>query len=114
MTRNDDLVRELLIHIEENDRLHASAFEADRKTILYHVEILIEAGYVLGQVDSSESGERLAAFIKRLTWEGHEFLDDVRSDTVWNETKKRVTSGVGSASLAVVQDVAKRVLSEML
>lgn len=114
MSRDDDLVRELLIHIEENDRLDFRQLTGSRDAILYHVEILVEAGFIKGTVDSDESGRRTTAFVQRLTWKGHEFLDDIRSETVWNETKRRVSSAVDSASLSVVQKVAKQVVTDLM
>jgi len=114
MTRDDDLVRQILIHIEEKDGLVLSEFDVDEDTVLYHVEILIEADYVSGEVTKSINGRRVKAFVERLTWKGHEFLEDIRSDTVWNETKKRVSNAVGSASLSVIQRVAEQVIVDFL
>ena len=41
--------------------------------------------------------------VLRLTWAGHEFLDQVRSDTVWEKTKALVLKNTGSLSLEAVK-----------
>jgi len=45
-------------------------------------------------------------FATRLTWNGHEFLDAVRSDTVWQNTKKTILSKGGSMTFDLVKSVA--------
>ena len=46
-------------------------------------------------------------FAQRLTWEGHEFLDSIRSDTVWTKTKKRFTEKGIDMSFDLVKSVAQ-------
>jgi len=48
----------------------------------------------------------VAARADRLTWQGYDFLDAVRSDAVWSKTKSTIAATVGSASLEVVKAVA--------
>ena len=43
---------------------------------------------------------------KSLTWEGHEFLDAVRHETVWAKTKEVVKSKGGSVSFEVLKELA--------
>ena len=48
-----------------------------------------------------------------LTWDGCEFLDKIRSDTVWNKTKDVVKKKGLPLVLDVVKDVASAVISSM-
>jgi hypothetical protein len=36
-----------------------------------------------------------------LTWAGHEFADNARSDTLWNQAKTIVKEKAGSVSIAI-------------
>jgi hypothetical protein len=79
----------------------------DDKTVACHVELLQEAGFIEAAVArSSREGCAVIADVDRLTWEGHDFLDSIRSDTIWSKTKAQLAQVAGSASLQVVKAVA--------
>ena len=48
--------------------------------------------------------------IQNLTWQGHDFLDKARDETVWNAAKERLGGGFHKVSL----DIVSRVLSEVI
>lgn len=101
MQRDDDLLRKLLFEAEEYDRGHLSSFEfevsdEDYHRLDHHLLLLLDAG--LMDVHPQHGGYRL-------TSAGHDFLEAVRNDTVWNKTKKIAYDG-GAASLGVFFDVA--------
>lgn len=75
----------------------------DGEETMYQITLLAEAGLIVA------NAHKQGALVQRLTWEGHDFLDAVRSDTVWNKTKEKVTKSVGSASLEVVKAVAEAI-----
>lgn len=111
MKRDWDLIRKQLTDIEEDkdvladlppkppkweddeleadfmERLHAH--EAIEERILGHLELLTESGYVDGlRVTRGASGHFMVSRSKpRLTMEGHDLLDTMRSATVWNTIK---------------------------
>ena len=95
MKRNWDTIREILIRLEdmppEKDCLQLADFLSDRAyEFSYHVELLIEAGLIHGEM-SKTIGRHASNFLAiRMTWEGHEFLDAIRSDTVWQKAKELV------------------------
>ena len=119
MKRNWDTIRELLTKLEEcdlpQDMLQLSSFPEDRAAeISYHLELLIEAGLVDGEMVKTLGGGPYDFFANRLTWNGHEFLDAIRSDTVWQKTKKVfVTKGV-SMTFDLVKSVASEVAGGLL
>ena len=49
-----------------------------------------------------------------LTWEGHEYLDAVRSPKVWKEVKKRLSQVGGTAAIATIKALAGSVTSQFL
>lgn len=52
--------------------------------------------------------------VRGLTWEGHEFVDNIRNKNIWESTKKRVSGLVGSLSLSVVAAVAEAEAKKLL
>jgi len=91
MTRDWELVREILVKLEEkNDTkggLRPEEFQShSREVVSYHIKLLIQAGLVEGKC-SEALGAPLYCFADSLTWEGHTFLDNIRNDNVWNKVK---------------------------
>ncbi len=78
------------------------------------MSLLIEARLVKGQMLQTMGPEAKDFFGQRLTWEGHEFLDTVRSDTVWKKTKKVFTEQGISMTFELVKTVAKEAAAGLL
>jgi DNA-binding transcriptional ArsR family regulator len=82
MKRDMELVRRLLIYIEEraNQRepIQVELEGIDDDVVQYHLELLTEADIISTIDASSYDGKHF--FVKRLTWYGHEFLDAARDD----------------------------------
>lgn len=110
MKRDWDIVREILCKLEDlestDDIVRLSDFPVERAfEYSYNMELLIEAGLVDGQM-SKTLGRGAAHFMaRRLTWVGHEFLDAVRSNTVWSKTKRTFAE----QGLGMTFDMAKTV-----
>ena len=108
MKRDMELVRQILFALEEHDKPGdwcivtiegRSAIE-----ISYHVKLLNDAGYLEAEDISTSDG--FAWRPTSLTWQGHEFLDAVRNDTVWNNTKKAVADKGGSIPFELLKELA--------
>lgn len=118
MHLNHDCVREILIEIEKleynhyltlNDFVNNISFSSySPKEILYSVEKLDEAGFINVRILKDLSGYS-NFFIFSLTWEGHEFLDNIRNKDVWQDVKSSIEK-VGSVSLDIVAELAKSFL----
>ena len=112
MKRNWDTIREILIRLEEmppkKGWLRLADFLSDRAyEFSYHVELLIEAGLIHGEM-SKTIGQHTSDFLAiRMTWEGHEFLDAIRSDTVWQKAKNSFVNGGLSMTFDLIKSVAK-------
>ena len=112
MTRNMDLIRELLLRIEQDPRFDGTQWlQFDNsddlgghalKEVAYHLAILSEAGFL--RVNMLGDGGGLE--ISRLTWQGHEFLDDIKDLTIWKRTKARI-EGLPGVALTVIAEIAK-------
>jgi hypothetical protein len=119
MKRNWETIRELLTKVEEctlpGEQVRLSSFPKERSAeISYHMALLFEAGLVHGQM-SQTLGPSVKDFLaQRLTWDGHEFLDSIQSDTVWNKTKKVFTEQGVTMTIDLVRDVAKKAAASFL
>lgn len=119
MERNWDTIREILIRLEEKKPkdycLQLGDFPSEKAyEYSYHVELLIEAGLVYGEVSKTLGAHANDFLAIRQTWEGHEFLDAIRSDTVWNKAKDLfVKSGI-SMTFDLVKSVATDIAAACL
>src|SRR5207237_6844454 len=102
MQRNMDLVRTILMRIEESQSGGAEPFEIAGFTpeqVGYHSHIMMEEGLIEG-VDVTTGHSKGPEIMPRaLTWKGHEFLDLARDQKRWNQAKILIGK-VGSAPLS--------------
>jgi hypothetical protein len=109
MKLNLDLARAILLHIEAappNQDVGPIRLEGyDEDEVLAHLELLTERDLIDANLTIAGSGAKriYAAYVKSLTWEGHEFLDNARNEEVWSRTKALVKERGGSASFEIVK-----------
>lgn len=80
MRRDFDLLRLLLLHIEGESHVDLASYSDEQ--VKYHQAHIIEADFAEGVVHYSSakiSDVPALVLIKRLTWEGREFLDKARN-----------------------------------
>jgi len=120
MRRDWDLIREILLAVENGwdgawddakaERLHHVAPSAD--AVAYHLRLLIEAR-LIDAIDRNTTGED-SFIVRRLTWEGHDFLDAARDEPTWKQAKAVVAKETGTLSFDVLKalliNLATRVL----
>ena len=110
MKRDMELVRKILLATEAHDnpnvtfRIENVLTEEAEDQLMYHAKILVEAGMLNARVSSSAGS--LYVTINGLTWQGHEFLDAIRDETVWNQTKEVVKGKGGSLPFEVIKALA--------
>ncbi len=116
MKRDLELIREILLAVEAaNDPRGSPMPEIDGTepyVIAHHIGLLEEAGYVTAQ-NASTQDRRNFHWI-HLTWQGHEFLDALRDETVWKKVKAKVTSAGGSLSFELVKAIGIAAVREAL
>lgn len=120
MQRDMELVRKILFAIEE--RYVDTALMScdmniegyDMKTVAYHCAVLHDAGLVY-DYKGQYAGDGLYAFgVGRLTWDGHELLDKIKSDTVWNKTKDTIKKKGIPFVLDAVKEIATAITTAMI
>lgn len=110
--RDMELVRNILKMIEENpkaDNHHevklGGFHERTYHEVVYHLELLVQAGFI-----RAIPGELIAY---GLTWDGHEFLANIKNDGIWEKTKEQFTS-LPDVGLKIVAAVAEKLVMKQV
>lgn len=120
MKRDMDLVREILLFLEE--RNSPAGIKADSfpmrghsvSTIQYHLNLIYQAGLINGEPIKSTTSDRIISVLPfDLTWQGHEFLDAVRDPEIWRRAKAGAASA-GTASIEFIWGMAKSLISNAI
>lgn len=118
MKRDMELIRKLLFLIEEHDDPHKELkipSDIDKQFAVYHLKLLEQAGYTENNIKYADN--QPLWIYSSLTWDGHEFLDSVKNDTVWEKVKEGIKSKgleLGQVSFSVLIDFVKFKLKEKL
>ena len=120
MKLNPDCVRDILIVMEEqpfNKQLTFEdivpllpAYEPDE--IEYSCLKLKESGFMHAITASDLQGENVVSLVD-ITYSGHQFLNDIRSDSVWNNVKE-ISKKVGSNSVSAISQIATGVITAII
>lgn len=117
MRFNPDIAREILIEMEKAppnrqadiDLPHVSTDEMIEYIELLNEAGLIEAKLMQGRLDSARI---YRATLIRLTYEGHQFLEAARNDSLWERAKSHVQKSGGAMTLSIMKalliDYARR------
>jgi hypothetical protein len=109
MKFDKDVVRKILLAIEASDEEPGGLIDIEipgksQVEIAYHIQLLDEAGFIeaenLGNMDNYDWRA------KRLTFQGHEFLDTVRDPEIWRKTKEGA-SKIGGAGIEILFTLGK-------
>ncbi len=120
MKRDMDLIRQLLLKIEGSETRYADDLDIpgySRQEIGYHLELLISATLINCDRVGWTFGGDFGAAVNGLTWEGHDFVEAIRSDSIWNRTKESIRDrglDVGSLPIELLKSVAIDRIKEML
>lgn len=122
MRLNPDCVRDILLTIEKtvtfhdcleyqiNDHKFERLNDYTHDEIIYHIRQCEMSNLIFG-VHYYDGGEN--TLIQDLSPKGHEFLENIRSDNMWNHTKS-VAETVGSFSLNALTTIATGVLTQVI
>lgn len=108
--RDMDFIRDILRKIEDDpqaDRRHdipyATPEDHTTAELVYHLELLLDAGFVDANVSM------LPPIVRGLTWNGHEFLANIKNDDIWEQTKQHF-AGAAGVGLRVLADFAEKLV----
>jgi hypothetical protein len=83
--RDWDVIREVLLEIEADTDGNVTYGESTRPIKTAHAFLLYKAGYIEGIDVTTQDGPAMLS--PELTWAGHELLDTIRSQPVWEKIK---------------------------
>ena len=120
MKRDLDFIRDLLLKIEGGQKVFETASSEaaeilgftpdtpldreDADKLSGHINLLEDAGFI--EVEARMGGGSI--WVKDLTWKGHEFLDTVRDNEVWMQTKA-MAKKAGTGAIEFIWGIAKEV-----
>lgn len=122
MILDRDCVRDLLLTIEsdsfnntlflgqicENTRMKSYS----KETVTYVIQKLQEANYINASILIADGAPYQVA-VSSLTWEGHNFLDNVRDPSIWDKVKSR-SSKLNSVSLPLLSELGLSFVKEQI
>ena len=117
MKRDMDLVRAILITIEEHEKgfaphnIEIQGYSEEQ--IGYHIYLMGQAGLLEVSDASSIGGDSPQAIPHSVTWNGHEFLANAREERNWLQAKK-LMKGAGEVSFHIWQAVLTKIVTQSL
>ena len=118
MKRDMELVRIILLEIaDSNEPIEASRIANERYSanlVGYHFQILNEAGLIVASVSAAGNNPYYFASASRLTWEGNDYLDAIRDESIWSRIKSAVAKATGTTTLDVVKTLASSLSLEAI
>jgi len=105
--RDMDLIREILLRVEEHE--HGFAPQElgipgyDAETVGFHCYLLDEAGLLRATETTHRGSDSPCAAPQRLTWAGYEFLDAARSESLWQQARRKVGETIETCAFGTLQ-----------
>ena len=122
MKLNYNLIRNLLLKAE-NQKYDSSLSQSELdkfikkygyniEELIYHLKRLKEANYIDVTIQYASNKVYIYKF-NNITWEGHQFLDTIRSNKVWSVSKK-VADELKIKSVSAFSQIAIQVSSNLI
>lgn len=119
MKRDLDFIRAILLKIEDSDTdVYPNSLVDDAHSIVdvnHHLKLLLDVNYIEAMDATTLAGE--CYIVRRITMSGYDYLDNIRSDTIWRKVKDKltkITGGTATAALDVVKTVAATIITQSL
>ena len=121
MTRNMDLIRELLLKLEAlplrpgsivhitPDAEEVQVEGCSIQEIDYHLSLTANSGLI----DTGNVNPMHGIGFRCLTWPGHDLVDSIRNPEVWSKTKKGAAAA-GGFTFDLLKDLAKGLLRKQV
>jgi hypothetical protein len=116
MKRDMDLIREILLRLEEDDEETVRTLVEKGYApiqIRYHCWLLLEENLVTGYDVSSKDTPHRQAEGTGLTNAGHDFLDAARNQGLWEDAKRKLQAA-GGFSIPIMQQLLTALVKSKL
>lgn len=118
MKRDMDLCRKILFAIEEqyvDSAIYNLQIEGySPEEVSYNAGLLYEAGLISSYASKKAANHLYMFVVGKLTWDGHDFLDKIREDTIWNKTKSIIKKKLLPMTLEVIKTVASSIINSAI
>ena len=126
MKLNPDCIRDVLLYLEEHlyvdlDKKNFNTVELkelrmslelrekyNEEEIWYAVYNLKEIHYIEGKISDVSDMKMMFCQIQNITWQGHQFLNTIRPQTVWDATLQGA-SKLGIMSMSALSSIAMEI-----
>lgn len=120
MKLNPDCIRDILLKMEDApyqediypNQLYETLPDYARDEIDYAILKMREAGFISANIQKYLDGS-VDITIHDITYNGHQFLANIRSNNVWDNVKE-VSKKVGSNSLSAISQIATGIITEII
>lgn len=110
MKRDMDLIRKILLRIEEvyvDTAIYNLVIGGyDMATVAYHCKLLYDAGYIFDYNAHYASNEIYSFAVGALTWDGNEYLEKIRDNSRWGKIKSTLVQKGLPFTIDMVKSVA--------
>jgi len=115
MKRDLDLIKKILEEIENRNSITPSSViiqGEDNKIVQFQCRLLIEGGFLKGTVTDDWSQSEI--WIGYITWQGYEFLQLSRNNTIWKKAKDVLKEKALTVPVDVLIKMLKMYLEQQL
>ena len=120
MKLDHNCVRDLLLYLEANlpigKRLRINDLkfgDYSQYDLIYTAQKLEEAGYIKCNNSRYISNSFPCIDICSVTYQGHQFLDNIRDDKIFNKTKS-ILSSLKSVSVEIISETSAKLITNMI
>lgn len=109
MKRDMDLVRKILLEATAREGAYVGknptieGYSDDQ--VAHHVYLMKQGGLVEAADWRLLDGSPPIALLTNVTWDGHDFLDAARSETVWNQSMAKARAASVDLSIATLKEL---------
>lgn len=109
MKRDMELIRKIVLAVEDGpngyapDDLCLGSYTPEQ--IAYHAYLLIDGGLAKGAITTHMGSSGPSAQVTSLTWEGHDFADKSRDETLWRKAMAIVQEKGGTVTIEILKDL---------
>ena len=110
LKRDLELIRKLLFALEDKPGPEAvRTIEIDgydESAIKHHLLLLAQANLIDFEPEQTKTGRIIRVLVFNPSWQGYEFLDSVRDNTVWQKVKDQISTFGTSVPFDIVRSLA--------
>ena len=117
MKRDWKLIRRILTALESeavmNGDIRQDSIEGySTDVVCYHIKLLANAGMIDAEISQTIGSSY--AIARSLTWQGHELMDSIRTDALWNRIVLKIQKAGLELSFVAIKTATAGIIRELL